>query len=139
KPSSNSRWRGRSSAGASSAAPFTTTSVASASIVQSYGSKHLDASALLIPLVGFLPPEDPRVKSTGDATALHLGRVGLVRRYDSEAGMDGLPPGEGVFLPCSFGSPTISFCLGNTTRRTLYSSGCCRCATMSGSWQKNTM
>jgi GH15 family glucan-1,4-alpha-glucosidase len=70
--------------------------------VQSYGSKHLDASALLTPLVGFLPPQDPRVKSTVEAIKRDLVVDGLVRRYDSEAGIDGLPPGEGVFLPCSF-------------------------------------
>ena len=70
--------------------------------VQSYGAKHLDASALLIALVGFLPPEDPRVKSTVDAIKRDLVIDGLVRRYDSEAGIDGLPPGEGVFLPCTF-------------------------------------
>jgi GH15 family glucan-1,4-alpha-glucosidase len=69
---------------------------------QSYGSKQLDASALLIPLVGFLSPQDPRVKSTVDAIKKHLVVDSLVRRYDSAAGMDGLPPGEGVFLPCSF-------------------------------------
>jgi GH15 family glucan-1,4-alpha-glucosidase len=69
---------------------------------QSYGSKHLDASALLIALVGFLPPQDPRVKSTVEAIEKHLVVDGLVRRYDSAAGIDGLPPGEGVFLPCSF-------------------------------------
>ena len=69
---------------------------------QSYGSKHLDASALLIALVGFLPPQDPRVKSTVEAIKKHLVVDGLVRRYDSAAGIDGLPPGEGVFLPCSF-------------------------------------
>jgi GH15 family glucan-1,4-alpha-glucosidase len=70
--------------------------------VQSYGAKHLDASALLIPLVGFLPPEDPRVRSTVEIIKRELVVDGLVRRYDSEAGIDGLPPGEGVFLPCSF-------------------------------------
>jgi GH15 family glucan-1,4-alpha-glucosidase len=70
--------------------------------VQSYGAKRLDASALLIPLVGFLPPEDPRVKSTVEAIQRGLVVDGLVQRYDSEAGIDGLPPGEGVFLPCSF-------------------------------------
>ncbi|MFZ3351962.1 MAG: glycoside hydrolase family 15 protein [Xanthobacteraceae bacterium] len=69
---------------------------------QSYGSKQFDASALLIPLVGFLPPHDPRVRSTVDAVQRHLVVDGLVRRYLSEAGLDGLPPGEGVFLPCSF-------------------------------------
>ena len=70
--------------------------------VQSYGSKHLDASALLIPLLGFLSPHDPRVRSTIEAIQRHLVVDGLVRRYNSEAGVDGLPPGEGVFLPCSF-------------------------------------
>jgi len=69
---------------------------------QSYGSKQLDASALLVPLVGFLPPEDARVKSTVDAIQRHLVVDGLVQRYVSAAGIDGLPPGEGVFLPCSF-------------------------------------
>ncbi len=70
--------------------------------MQSYGSKQLDASALLIPLVGFLPPHDPRVQSTVDAIERHLVVDGLVRRYVSATGIDGLPPGEGVFLPCSF-------------------------------------
>ena len=70
--------------------------------VQSYASKHLDASALLIPLVGFLPPRDPRVQSTIAAIQRHLMFDGLVMRYDTKARVDGLPPGEGVFLPCSF-------------------------------------
>ena len=70
--------------------------------VQSYGSKQLDASALLIPLVGFLPAEDARVRSTVEAVVQQLLIDGLVRRYDTKAGVDGLPPGEGIFLPCSF-------------------------------------
>jgi GH15 family glucan-1,4-alpha-glucosidase len=70
--------------------------------VQSYGSKHLDASALMIPLVGFLPPQDSRVRATVDAIQQNLMRDGLVMRYDSAAGTDGLPAGEGAFLPCSF-------------------------------------
>jgi GH15 family glucan-1,4-alpha-glucosidase len=70
--------------------------------VQSYGSKHLDASALRIPLVGFLPPDDPRVRSTLEALQRHLFVDGLLRRYNSATGIDNLPPGEGVFLPCSF-------------------------------------
>jgi GH15 family glucan-1,4-alpha-glucosidase len=70
--------------------------------VQSYGSKHLDASALLIPLVGFLPAADPRVRSTVEAIQRHLVVDGLVMRYDSHAELDGLPPGEGAFLPCGF-------------------------------------
>jgi len=70
--------------------------------VQSYGSNHLDAGVPLIALVGFLPPDDPRVRSTVDAVARNLVRDGLVMRYDTEARIDGLPPGEGAFLPCSF-------------------------------------
>jgi GH15 family glucan-1,4-alpha-glucosidase len=70
--------------------------------VQSYGSTHLDASLLLIPLVGFLPPGDPRVRGTVEAIERDLLADGLVRRYSSASGVDGLPPGEGTFLPCSF-------------------------------------
>jgi GH15 family glucan-1,4-alpha-glucosidase len=70
--------------------------------VQSYGSKNLDASSLLIPAVGFLPPDDPRVRSTIAAIEQHLLADGLVRRYDTADTRDGLPPGEGVFLACSF-------------------------------------
>jgi len=70
--------------------------------VQSYGSKHLDASTLLIPLVGFLPAHDARVRSTIEAIQRDLVKDGLVMRYDSNAGLDGLPPGEGAFLPCGF-------------------------------------
>jgi len=73
--------------------------------VQSYGSKRLDASVLLIPLVGFLSPDDPRVIGTVDAVGRGLSRDGLIARYEAEeenVEVDGLPPGEGVFLPCSF-------------------------------------
>jgi GH15 family glucan-1,4-alpha-glucosidase len=72
------------------------------SFVQSYGSKQLDASLLLLPLVGFLPPEDPRVRGTVQAIEQRLMVDGFVKRYDSAATDDGLPPGEGVFLACSF-------------------------------------
>jgi GH15 family glucan-1,4-alpha-glucosidase len=70
--------------------------------VQSYGSKELDASVLLIPLVGFLPPNDPRVRSTVEAIERHLMSDGFVLRYDPGAGSDGLPGSEGAFLACSF-------------------------------------
>jgi GH15 family glucan-1,4-alpha-glucosidase len=70
--------------------------------VQSYGSKEVDASALLIPLVGFLPPEDKRVRGTIAAIEKDLLVDGLVLRYDTGKSEDGLPPGEGVFLACSF-------------------------------------
>jgi GH15 family glucan-1,4-alpha-glucosidase len=69
---------------------------------QSYGSKGLDAATLMIPLVGFLPASDPRVVGTVDAIQRELMVEGLVRRYRSEDGVDGLPPGEGVFLACSY-------------------------------------
>jgi GH15 family glucan-1,4-alpha-glucosidase len=70
---------------------------------QFYGSQELDASLLLIPRVGFLPPEDPRVVGTVDAVRAELGHEGFVRRY-STAGpnVDGLPGDEGTFLVCSF-------------------------------------
>jgi GH15 family glucan-1,4-alpha-glucosidase len=69
---------------------------------QSYGSQQLDASVLLLPLVGFLPASDPRVRSTLKAVQEQLTWDGFVLRYRSEEGVDGLPAGEGVFLPCSF-------------------------------------
>ena len=70
--------------------------------VQSYGSTQLDASLLLIPLVGFLPATDPRVAGTVRAVERTLLHEGLVLRYDSARTDDGLPAGEGAFLPCSF-------------------------------------
>ena len=72
------------------------------SFVQSYGSQHLDASLLLIPQVGFLPPDDPRVRGTIDAIERNLIVNGLVRRYSTATNVDALPPGEGTFLACSF-------------------------------------
>jgi GH15 family glucan-1,4-alpha-glucosidase len=72
------------------------------SFVQSYGSTALDASLLLIPMVGFLPPSDPRVQGTVAAIERNLMRDGFVLRYDSGTGADGLPQGEGAFLACSF-------------------------------------
>jgi GH15 family glucan-1,4-alpha-glucosidase len=74
------------------------------SFVQAYGSDELDASTLLIPLVGFLPGDDPRVLGTIDAIQRDLMRDGFVERYRTKTvnDVDGLPGGEGVFLPCSF-------------------------------------
>ncbi|HEY2327694.1 MAG TPA: glycoside hydrolase family 15 protein [Gaiellaceae bacterium] len=73
------------------------------SFTQSYGSRQLDAATLLIPLVGFLPANDPRVVGTVAAIKNTLMRDGFVERYATEAeNVDGLPAGEGVFLPCSF-------------------------------------
>ena len=73
--------------------------------VQYYGSDRLDASLLLMPLVGFLPATDERVVATVEAIRRDLMREGFVERYRADAenvDVDGLPPGEGVFLPCSF-------------------------------------
>jgi GH15 family glucan-1,4-alpha-glucosidase len=72
------------------------------SFVQAYGSKLVDASLLMIPCVGFLPPDDPRVRGTVAQIEKRLVVDGLVLRYDSAATDDGLPPGEGAFLACSF-------------------------------------
>jgi GH15 family glucan-1,4-alpha-glucosidase len=73
------------------------------SFVQAYGSKLLDASLLLIPIVGFLPPEDPRVRGTLRAIEDRLLIEGeFVLRYETERTGDGLPAGEGAFLACSF-------------------------------------
>jgi GH15 family glucan-1,4-alpha-glucosidase len=70
--------------------------------VQEYGGKALDASLLMMPLVGFLPPTDARVLGTVQAIEARLLEGGFVRRYESDPRVDGLPAGEGVFLPCSF-------------------------------------
>ncbi|WP_461061352.1 glycoside hydrolase family 15 protein [Streptomyces pseudoechinosporeus] len=70
---------------------------------QSYGSRELDASLLLIPRIGFLPPDDPRVTGTIDAIRDELAHNGFLRRYSSEQTLiDGLPGREGAFLVCSF-------------------------------------
>src|SRR5262249_4532716 len=73
------------------------------SLVQTYGSKQRDASLLLIPIVGFLPADDPRVRGTVRAIEQRLV-IGdeFVLRYESEHTRDGLPAGEGAFLACSF-------------------------------------
>jgi GH15 family glucan-1,4-alpha-glucosidase len=72
--------------------------------VQAYDSQALDASTLLIPIVGFLPADDPRVRGTTAAIERELVRGGFVMRYTTTAAtaVDGLPPGEGAFLACSF-------------------------------------
>jgi GH15 family glucan-1,4-alpha-glucosidase len=72
------------------------------SFVQVYGSDQLDASLLLMPILGFLPGNDPRIKGTVDAIRRELMRDGFVLRYDTSRVKDGLPSGEGVFLACSF-------------------------------------
>ena len=68
---------------------------------QVYGSPELDASLLMIPLVGFLPPTDPRVAGTVEAVERELVHDGLVMRYSTRTDVDGLPAGEAAFLVCT--------------------------------------
>jgi GH15 family glucan-1,4-alpha-glucosidase len=82
--------------------------------VQSYTSKLADASTLIIPLVGFLPADDARVRGTVEYVERNLLVDGFVLRYDSEATDDGLPPGEGAFLACSFWLVETYVMLGRT-------------------------
>jgi GH15 family glucan-1,4-alpha-glucosidase len=84
------------------------------SFVQSYGSRELDASLLMLPLTGFLPVQDERVRNTIDTIQRELTVDGLVARYRTEEMDDGLPPGEGLFLACSF---WLADCLGLLGRR----------------------
>src|SRR6185312_3567834 len=70
--------------------------------VRAYGSPHLDASLLLLPQLGFLQPNDRRIKGTVAAIERELVRDGFVMRYNTAESDDGLPPGEGAFLACSF-------------------------------------
>ncbi len=70
--------------------------------MQAYGSKALDASLLLLPIVGFLPPSDRRIVGTLQAIEQRLLVDEVVFRYDTRKTEDGLPPGEGAFLACSF-------------------------------------
>ena len=83
---------------------------------QYYGGDELDASLLMLPLVGFLPATDERIVSTIDAIALELTENGLVKRYLTlpSGEVDGLPPGEGTFLPCSFWLADCLHLLGRT-------------------------
>jgi GH15 family glucan-1,4-alpha-glucosidase len=82
------------------------------SFVQSYGSKQLDASCLLIGLVGFLPPDDPRIVGTVEAIEKRLMKNGFVERYDTKKTDDGLSGGEGAFLACSFWMVTSLWLMG---------------------------
>ncbi|MBV9331576.1 MAG: glycoside hydrolase family 15 protein [Alphaproteobacteria bacterium] len=70
--------------------------------VQSYGSRHLDASLLMLPIIGFLPAQDERIARTIAQIEKHLFYKGVLLRYQTESGVDGLPAGEGAFLACSF-------------------------------------
>ena len=85
------------------------------SFTQTYGQRHLDASLLLLPTLGFLLPADPRVRGTVEAIERKLLVNGLVMRYGtSKESDDGLPSGEGAFLACSFWLVDAYVLLGRT-------------------------
>jgi GH15 family glucan-1,4-alpha-glucosidase len=88
------------------------------SFVQSYGSKNLDASCLQISQVGFLPPEDPRIRGTVEAIEKYLMRDGVVRRYNTTKSRDGIEGGEGAFLACSFWMVTNLWLIGRRSDAT---------------------
>ncbi len=69
--------------------------------VQYYGASQVDASLLMAPVVGFLPASDPRILGTVQAISRHLMSAGFVARYQTHPDVDGLPPGEATFLPCT--------------------------------------
>lgn len=88
------------------------------SFTQSYGSKTVDASCLMLLLVGFLPPDDPRMIGTVDAIQKRLIRDGLVLRYDPAKSKDGLKGGEGAFLACSFWLVVCLYLIGRIEEAT---------------------
>jgi GH15 family glucan-1,4-alpha-glucosidase len=84
------------------------------SFVRAYGSNEVDASLLLIPAVGFLPGDDPRVIGTVERIEKTLMKDGFVQRYNTAKASDGLPPGEGMFLACSFWLVDAYLMIGRT-------------------------
>ena len=107
---------------------------------QSYGSDDLDASLLMIPLVGFLPPEDPRVAGTTAAIERELMENGLVHRYRAARApaVDGLPPEKACFSRAPTGCVTTTRSPGATPTRESCSSGSSPSATISACCRKNT-
>jgi GH15 family glucan-1,4-alpha-glucosidase len=87
--------------------------------VQAYEGRNMDASLLLLPLVGFLPARDKRIRATVREIEKRLIAKGLVQRYETGSGVDGLPPGEGAFLACSFWLADNYTLLGRTHQATL--------------------
>ncbi len=86
------------------------------SFVRVYGTQELDASLLMLPAIGFLPPHDARIRGTVEAIERGLMHNGLVLRYDTGLSEDGLPAGEGVFLACSFWLADALLMLGQRPR-----------------------
>ncbi len=109
------------------------------SFTQSFGSDALDASVLMIPLVGFLPATDSRMRSTVAAIERELLHDGLVRRYQTEHTDDGLQGNEGVFLACSFWLADNMALQGRHDDAARCSGGCSRSPTTSACCRKNTI
>ena len=86
------------------------------SFVESYGSRILDASLLLLPAVGFLPPEDPRIRGTIEAIERHLIRDGFVLRHDPREIIDEVQPIEGAFLACTLWLADAHVLAGDTAK-----------------------
>jgi GH15 family glucan-1,4-alpha-glucosidase len=108
------------------------------SFTQSYGSTRLDASLLLLPAIGFLPPEDDRIRRTVDAARTQLLWNGFVLRYRSDERIDGLPRGEGAFLPASFWLVDALVLQGRDDEATEVFERALRARTTSGSLPRNT-
>ena len=109
---------------------------------QSYGSKELDASLLLIPQMGFLPPDDKRVIGTIEAIQRELSTAGRLRpalpdRRATSAGVDGLEGDEGAFLACSFWLADDLAMIGRVDEARSSSRSCSRCATTWGCWPRS--
>ena len=90
--------------------------------VQAYGSHEMDASLLQIALTGFLPADDPRFLRTLEQIEQRLLKNGLLMRYDSDSAGDGLAPGEGTFLVCSFWLADVYILLGRIAQAQALSS-----------------
>ncbi len=111
-----------------------------ATFTQHYGSSELDAALLMIPQVGFLPADDPRVLGTVAAIERELMSDGFVQRYTQhpDSDVDGLPPGEGAFLACTFWLADNYALAGRRDEALRSSSGCWSCATTSACCQRST-
>src|SRR5439155_1238129 len=107
---------------------------------QVYGSEALDASLLTMPLIGFLPTSNKRVRSTVGAIERELMEDGFVRRYrPNQCGVDGLPGTEGIFISCSFCWLLVGTILAGKKKRKNYSSACSICAMISDFSLKSTI
>ena len=110
------------------------------SFVQAYGVDRLDASLLLIPLVGFLPADDPRIKGTLRAVEERLLIDDeFVLRYEPDNSSDGLPPGEGLSWPAAFGWWTTTFCRAAIMTLKGCLSGCSPAAMTWACWRKSSI